>query len=270
MTTRIVEEGQQSAPSSMLSTTRPRKGSYQLYYVYGEMLKLLRDPGVIIFGLCFPSLFFLLFANAFGAEKTALVAQYSAYGMFGIAFQTLSTIIAAERNRGWNRLLRTTPITVPLYLTAKCIVIVLTGLLSMVLLGLVSFFLEGVRIDPAHWGLLVLFMVGGLIPFALAGLCLGYLGTPTQSSLISTVVTLFLSFTSGLFIPLRFMPDFIRAVAPFLPTYHLGQLAWYAVGSPAVDQSPVWLHILILAGFAVVFAILAGLAYRRDEQSNYI
>jgi ABC-2 type transport system permease protein len=270
MTTRIVEDNTQHAPAAALSASRRRKGSYQLYYVYCEVLKVLRDPAVIIFGLCFPSLFFLLFFNAFSAYKTSLVAQYAAYGTFGIAFQTLSIVIAAERSRGWNRLLRTTPISVPLNLGAKCIVIVLTGFLSLLLLGIVSTLIGGVRLDVAHWSLLLLFMVLGLIPFALAGMCLGYLGSYNQSSLISTVVTLFLSFTSGLFVPLQYMPGFIRACAPFLPTYHLGQLAWYAVGSPAVDQSPFWLHILVLAGFALVFAVLAGLAYRHDEQHNYI
>lgn len=66
------------------------------------------------------------------------------------------------------------------------------------------------------------------------------------------------------------MPDFLRKIAPYLPTDHLGQLAWITVGSSYNrDNQPLWVHLLILLVCAAVFALLAGWAYIRDENKNF-
>ena len=64
------------------------------------------------------------------------------------------------------------------------------------------------------------------------------------------------------------MPDFIQKIAPFLPSYHLGQIAWIIVGSPNGDGQ-FWTHLLILLAFGVGFAVLAAWAYIRDENKNF-
>ena len=78
------------------------------------------------------------------------------------------------------------------------------------------------------------------------------------------------SFASGLWIPLSFLPDLIQKIAPYLPTYHLGQLAWIIVGSTSSrDNQPLLVHLLVLLAFAVVFGALAAWAYIRDENKNF-
>ena len=42
-----------------------------------------------------------------------------------------------------------------------------------------------------------------------------------------------MSFLSGLWIPFEALPPIVKAIAPFLPAYHLGQLALGAIGSGA-------------------------------------
>ena len=71
-----------------------------------------------------------------------------------------------------------------------------------------------------------------------------------------------MSFASGLWIPIEGLPKFVQTIAPALPPYHLNRLA---LGILGFDQSSAWLHIIVLAGFATAFLLLAGWLYRRDE-----
>jgi ABC-2 type transport system permease protein len=85
---------------------------------------------------------------------------------------------------------------------------------------------------------------------------------------LSTSLLIVMSFASGIFVPLQYLPDFIQKIAPYLPTSHLVQLAWIIVGSTSGDGQ-VWTHVLILLAYAAGFAGLAGWAYLRDENKNF-
>lgn len=267
MQTEIIKPTTTETASASLNESRKARWSY---YLYCEIIKLFRDPAVLIFGIGFPSMFFLIFGSAFAQYAETLLAQYAAYGAFTVAFQTFSISVATERTLGWNRLLRTTPISVALYLTSKLLVVLLTGTVSLVVLFLVGTLSGKVQFPIATWLLLGGSMVLGMIPFTLAGIFLGFIGSANLSQIVSTVVTLLLSFTSGLFLPLQFLPGFVRAIAPFLPTYHLGQVAWYVVGSKfSQDSTPLGVHLLVLGIFTVAFALLAAWAYIRDENKTF-
>ncbi len=250
---------------------KQQKTSLWGYYFYCEILKVFRDPAVLIFSIGFPSMFFLIFSGAFNSKyAAAFLAQYAAYGAFVVAFQTFTIEIAMERHLGWSRLLRTTPLSAALYIGSKVVVIVLTALVSLLCLCGVAWVFGHVQMPLSSWLSLLGLMVLCMLPFALLGMALGFSGTSNLVQLLSTVITLVLSLTSGLFMPLQYLPGFVRTIAPYLPTYHLGQVAWDAVGSAwSRDSYPLWFHLLVLGGFSLVFAVLAVWAYIHDENKNF-
>jgi len=251
--------------------TTHRKASPAGYFFYCEMLKVFRNPPALVFGIGFPTLFFLIFGFTFPSDfGTTIVASYAAYGAFIVAFQTFSISLANERSLGWNKLLRTTPMSAALFLGSKLLMIILTGIISILLLFAVAGLSGKVHMDLAVWAELLGMMVVGMIPLSMLGLFLGLIGTPNLTTALSTILTLLLSFASGLWLPLRFMPALVRNIAPYLPTYHLGQIAWIIVGSTAsIDNQPLGVHLLILVAYAVVFGALATWAYIRDENRNF-
>lgn len=256
--------GQSSLPLTTQRTAAPWG-----YFFYCELLKIFRNPPSVFFGIGFPTLFFLIFGFSLNAAyATTILASYAAYGAFIVSFQTFSISLSTERALGWNRLLRTTPMSSTLYLVSKLLIILLTGVISMLLLFAVAGFSGKVQMDLLTWGKLLGMMVIGMIPLSLLGLFLGFVGSSNLTVALSTVLTLLLSFASGLWIPISLLPDFIQKVAPYLPSYHLGQLAWNTVGSPSGDGQ-LWTHLLILLAYAAGFAILAGWAYIRDENKNF-
>src|SRR5437879_1864706 len=60
-----------------------------------------------------------------------------------------------------------------------------------------------------------------------------YLVSPNPAPAVANLIALPMYFASGIFVPISQLPDFIQRIAPYLPTYRYGQLAWGAVGYPA-------------------------------------
>jgi ABC-2 type transport system permease protein len=251
------------------AVSRGQKAHPWGYFFWCELLKIFRNPPTVIFSLGFPTLFFLIFGTTFPTSAVNTLAANAAYGALIVSFQTFSISLANERALGWNKLLRTTSMSSVLYLGTKFLVIIITGILSILLLFAVASLSGKVQMDLAIWAQLLLMMVIGMIPLGFLGLFLGFVGTENLTTALSTSLLLLLSFASGLFIPLQIAPDVIKKIAPYLPSYHLGQLGWITVNSPSQDSQPLWAHILILFGFAAVFAALAAWAYVRDENKNF-
>ncbi len=57
------------------------------------------------------------------------------------------------------------------------------------------------------------------------------------------------------------------ALAPGLPTYHYGQLAWSVLGA---RTAPLGSSLARLAGYAIVFLALALHAHRREERRKFL
>lgn len=259
----------QETENGEATTTTGRKAAPWGYFFYCELMKILRNPPAVLFGIGFPTMFFLIFGNTFPFAATSTLAGLAAYGAFVVSFQTFSMSLANERALGWNKLLRSTPMTPALYLGTKFLVIIITGILSLLLLFVVAALNGRVHLSLTTWAELLGMMVVGMIPLSLTGIFLGFVGSANLTNVLATLLGLLFSFGSGLFVPLSIMPTAVQSVAPYLPTYQLGQLAWITVGSSYQDGSPFWVHLLVLVGYAVVFAVLSVWAYLRDENKNF-
>ena len=55
-------------------------------------------------------------------------------------------------------------------------------------------------------------------------------------------------------------------MAPYLPTYHYGQLAWSAIGAPS---EPVATSLAWLTAYMVLFLALAVRAYRQEVELKF-
>lgn len=261
--------------SAVATRERTSKVSLWTYFFYCELMKIFRNPSTVVFGLGFPTLFFLIFGFSFASGyAAALVGAYAAYGAFIVAFQTFSISLANERALGWNKLLRSTSMSTALYLGTKFLVIIITGILSLLLLFAVAGGSGKVHLAWGTWAALLGMMLLGMVPIGLIGLFLGFLGSTNVTSALSTTLGLLLSFASGYFIPLALLPTALQTVAPYLPTYQLGQLAWAAVGIKpggpyGPDRQPLWVHFAALGGYAAIFLVLSAWAYIRDENANF-
>lgn len=264
MTTKTLEHAQRATG---------RRPSVIGYAIYCEVMKLLRIPAFAIPTLLFPIMFFSFFGLPnVGREMSGIeagsymMASYGAYAVMSVALFSFGVSVSAERGLGWNKLLRTTPMNPLAYFSAKIVMAIIIGAITV---GLLFGFgaIVGIRIPMLMWVKLLGLLMVGMIPFVALGLWIGYVAGPNSAAAIANVIFLPLSFASGLFMPLDFLPDIVQKVAPYLPAYHVGQLGWTALG--AENEHSLGYHLLWVAGYTVVFLVMAVIAYRRDEGKNY-
>jgi ABC-2 type transport system permease protein len=239
-----------------------------------ELTKFLRLPAYAIPSIAFPLGFYAFFGLAMGGSHEIgattvaayLLATYGAFGVVGSALFGFAVGVAVERGQGWLLVKRASPMPPAAYFTAKLLTTMTFALVIVLLLcGLASEF-GGVRL-PAHaWIELVAALVFGSIPFASIGLAMGFVAGPNSAPAIVNLVYLPLSFLSGLWIPVEGLPPAVAHIAPFLPTYHLGQLA---LGTVTAGHGSAATHIAILALWTVAGALAAAYGMKRDEGKTY-
>lgn len=122
---------------------------------------------------------------------------------------------------------------------------------------------QGVTMPAGTWLKLFAIMVMGVVPFCALGLTFGYLVGPNAAPVLVNIIYMPMGFLSGMWMSLSLLPSFIQSVAPWLPTYHFGQLALLPLG--ASELCSPWPSVLYLTVFSVVFLVLAVLLYRRDS-----
>ena len=155
-------------------------------YLRYEFLRLWRNKRFFFFSLVFPLILFLVFgvsnknANvAFGSVTLKFILFYMV-GMagYGAMMAAISggARIAAERQVGWNRQLRLTPLRVPTYFAAKILTSYVMALISIAVLFLAGL-IFGVHVPVSRWAEMIGLILVGLLPFIAIGIIIGHLLT---------------------------------------------------------------------------------------------
>ena len=257
--------------AALRSPSRVRIHALEAKY---ELVKMLRLPAFVLPTFLFPLIFYIFFGVAFGHGKVAgattmaayLIATYGAFGVIGASLFGIGAGVAIERGQGWLQVKRATPMPLTAWFGAKLALAMLFS--AVIVLGLFALGVAfgGVHFAAAVWAKLFGILILGALPFCALGLAVGYFAGPNSAPAFVNLLYLPMAFASGLWIPINFLPGFIQKLALFLPPYHLGQLALNCIG--AGTGSPGG-HALALAGYTVLFLLLATIGYRRDEGKTY-
>ena len=154
-------------------------------YTRFELLRTFRNRRFFIFSLVFPLVLYFLIAGPNRNDNDFANSGVSAplYYMVGLAsFGTMTAMlssgarIATEREAGWNRQLRLTPLRPRAYLRAKVLTAYLMACVTIALLYISGASL-GVSIPANEWVQMTLLILIGLVPFAAGGILIGHLVT---------------------------------------------------------------------------------------------
>src|SRR5690554_3660856 len=258
------------------ATLRPRRNVLALYLpaIRLEFLKLLRVPISSISVIGFPIMFYIFFGGMFGAGEAQgivgglyMVGTFSAVGVLSAAMFGFGVGVASERGQGWMRLKRVSPMPPMAYFVAKIVMAFIFSTLSVLAVTLAGLVLGHARFDPLEWLGMYGALMLGVGAFSGLGLAVGYLFGPNSAPVVLNLIYMPMAFLSGLWMPIELLPPFIRHIAEFLPTYHYAQLVLSTLG--AEPLAPSGTHLLVLAGFTVLFLGLAAVAYFRDEGKTY-
>lgn len=247
--------------------------------VVAELRRFLRLPEYLVGVVAIPMLMYAMFGLPHAGERLPGGTQVGAmilvsFTCFGVVNQSLFSFgaeLAADRGKGWLRRLRAAPMPMWAYFAGKLAMNLVFAVGILVGTTLIAE-IGGVRPSPAELVRVAGVVLLGCVAFSPMGAAIAYWARPRSAGTIANLVFLPLSFASGFFFPLSGLPSVVGAVAPWLPTYHIGQLAWgamarsdgdvHAYGNPTAS-SPV-LDLAVIATWSAFFAVLTVIGYRRD------
>lgn len=236
--------------------------------VRDEMRMIRREPAALFFSVLMPVMFYALFVGLFGGESatdsnlpvgTLMLATFGAYGAIVSTMMNPGIGLASARASGWFEGVKVSPVPVVVNLAAKVLATIpfVAGILTA--MTLTSAAMGVLEITVGQWLALMAALVIGSQSFALVGLAIGALASPNATTAILNAVIMPAAIASGLWFPLEIMPDWVATIAPFLPTYHLAQLA-----AVPLEGGPWLMHLVVLVGFTVVAGAGATIAWRRS------
>lgn len=250
--------------------------------VTAEVRANLRVPEFLVGAVSVPILLYAMFGSAEagstlpdGTPVAAMMAvSFAAYGIVSLAIFTFGVDVAQERDRGWLRTRRVTPLPTWVYFAAKVVMALVYA--TLILAGITAFavVLGDVRLPVATWLRLWPILLSGAVVFSTFGFAIAWLVRPRAASAIGNLLFLPLSFASGFFFPLSELPTFLAQAAPWLPTYHFGRVVWAQLATPADVETwlgvpaggSMWPHLAWMAGSFVGFGLLALYGFRRDRE----
>lgn len=233
-------------------------------YLKTELRRSLRNRKFLLFSLGFPLLLFFMIA----ANRTAHLdgVAFPLYYMTGMAAWgsmtaviSIGARIAAERQLGWGRQMRLTPLSTARYFQAKLLGGYLMAVVSILALTAAGAAL-GVQLSLTRWLLMAVLVLVVLLPFAVLGVLMGHvLKVDTAGPAMGGVTTL-LALVGGTWGPLA-SGGVLLALFKLVPSYWL-----VLAGRSALTGSSglPWQAWTVTAVWTAVLAGLAAWVYRRD------
>lgn len=237
-------------------------------YLRYELIRTFRNTRFVIFAFAFPLVLYLVIAAPNRHEHNLAGTGISAplYYMVGLATFAVMTgavssgaRIAAERQVGWNRQLRITPLRSRSYLVTKVVTAYAMALVSILLLYIAGIAL-GVRMSAGDWLEMTGLLLVGLIPFAALGILVGHLVSPDTIGPVMGGMAALLALLGGTWFPITsgFMYDLARS----LPSYWLVRASHVPIGSTGWGT----LGWLVVAAWSIALIAFAARAYRHDTR----
>jgi ABC-2 type transport system permease protein len=237
-----------------------------------EFLKLFRNRSFSLAVVGFPVMFYLLFgvANRHATTGNVHIAKYmlggyACFGLVGAALFGIGVGLATERAAGWLELKRASPMPPMAYLFAKCITAVAFGLIIVAVLTTLGITMAGVSLSEGELMRMFGMTVVGAVSFASMGLLLALVVPANAAPGIVNLIYLPMSFMSGLWMPIQYLPHWLQRIAPVLPTYHLAQLMLNIFGY--ADGAAMANHWFGLAGFTMLMLGISWLIFNRSQQN---
>jgi len=214
-------------------------------------------PPNISWGLVFPLAWTGMFFVRSGANPAELRSLLPGVMTLAVLFGTTSLLAVAitfeKRTRSFERLLLA-PIPLSLLVFAKTAGAILFGVLNaFVPVLLAAFFIS---LSGTNWPALL----AGVILTAVSSAFLGLLVAVSVAEVFEaqTVSNFFrfpMVFLCGLFFPVSRLPVWLRPLSYALPPTYGADILHQAVGRPGL--LPLWLELLILAGFCLGLFLLS-------------
>jgi len=229
-----------------------------------EAKLFLREPVGAFFTLVFPLMMLFLFGSIYGNEPTPMfggrgtidisVPAYTAMIVATTGLMGLTITMAAYRENGILRRLRTTPISPLVVLSALVIVLFLMTTIGMLLLVIAGKLVYHMRFEGNALSVFAGFTLSSLSFFAIGFVLAGLMPTARTAQVVGMVLLYPMLFLSGAGFPRELLPEAIKKVSTFLPlTYVVNLLRglWFGDAWSLHVTDVIVLAAMLVAGVLI-------------------
>ena len=247
-----------------------------------NLIRMLRIPEIVVFGLVQPIMFVVLFSFVFGGSvavgSSLSASDYRNFLMAGIFAQTVTFAtagagagIADDMNKGLIDRFRSLPMSRGAVLTGRTLADLVQTALTLVVLAIVGV-LVGWRVHngiPKMFGAFALLLLLGYA-FSWIGALIGLSVSTPEAATSGGLIWLFpVTFISNAFVDSSNMPGWLQPIADWNPFSATVQACRVLFGNPGVVHSgawpmehPVWASLIWSVVIIVAFRTWAVRKYR--------
>ncbi|MEU6479263.1 ABC transporter permease [Streptomyces sp. NPDC047017] len=238
-------------------------------YLAIEIKRMLRGPRFIVFAFVVPVVMYLLecmlykkqtIPHSHGITYSAwLMCSLAAYSAFTSSMHTTARV-AHERQIGWHRQLRLTPLLPRTYLLTKVLVAMIVALPGPAFVALFGWLVQDVHMSTAGWLQITLGIWIAALPCAVLGLVIGLYVAPEQQQMYLQGLIILFGFLGGLLLPTTGFPDWLVTIVKIMPSYWLADIGHGAL----LHDTRAAVGAAVLAAWTLVFSGAVFLSYRRE------
>jgi len=233
-----------------------------------EITRTLRNARFLVMLIAFPVALYLIYGTQKGVAQnltigTLFLVAMAVYSGMGSAMFATGPQLARERQTGWMRQLRVSPISTPAWFGVKLAQGILMIIPGLAVLVIVALSIGHVHLTAAHLALLVGVLLAGAVPFCLLGMVIGLMFDGQTAQIAQMITLIALAFLGGIFISWNSLPSAAQFAGKMLPSYHLAQLGWDSAGGFTLHASDV----IVLAAWTVGLAAVALLRWRQEASA---
>ncbi|MFF1816932.1 ABC transporter permease [Kribbella sp. NPDC058245] len=223
-----------------------------------------REPGVLFWGLAFPSILLVILGSITSFRKAdpglgglrlidVYVPVLVLVSVVTTSLQMLPPVLTGYRERGILRRMSATPVRPSALLSAQVVLAGGAALASVVLCLAIGRIAFGVKLPSQPIGYAITLVLTAAAALSLGALITAVARTAKIASAIGTVAYFPALFTTGVWVPVQAMPDAMARIITLTP---FGAAA-KALGEAAAGDWPAWSQLGVLAAWAIVLSAAA-------------
>ncbi len=242
-----------------------------------DLARFWRNPQSRYFTLLLPIVFLVIFAGIFTGTTivegrvinitTFYVPGIMTLGIISASFVNLTQAVVAQRESGELKRLRGTPLPTSFVISSRAAVGVVVAVVMSALLLLLGRVAYDVPIPHSTMlGLVIAVIVGAASFVCMAFAVTTRIGTAEAAAPATNLAVLPLYFISGVFVPERQIPRYLRDIASVFPVKHLAQ----AVREPIIHTHGTGIsasNLLVVAAWGIAALLIAARTFQFSPKS---
>ncbi len=235
-----------------------------------ELRRIFRNKYFVMFSILMPVLFYVIYTTSFGASMQIEGTTWNAYflismtcfSLMSASVQTFGIQLIYDKQQPWMNWMLSQPIKRAEYFLGRLASQMVLNLLIILFLFSSIRMWQNIDFSIMKWIGIVLWVWIGILPFLALGTFISALKSPDTASAISNLLALGLALIGGLWMPLSQMPEVVRVIGEWTPSYLYAKGAWSLLANQPIPMTSLFGILAYFLLFMAASLVLHNLTHK--------